>query len=105
MSLKFRYFFENKVSRLDILFHQHFSKQFLDYVCCTVGLGKLPPIQCLYSHSVANYLHAPRMVNVEQVWVLHSHPPRVAMRGLDGDPEFCINKRWKLTAALRDGNH
>lgn len=43
ITYNFRYFFfENKVSRLDILFHQHFSKQFLDRVCCSVGVGDLP---------------------------------------------------------------
>lgn len=93
------------MSRLDILL----PPQFLDCVWALLVWATITPtpMQCLYSHSVANYLHAPRMVNVEQVWVLRSHPPppQAAIRGLDGDPKLCINKRWKLTTALRDGNH
>lgn len=44
----------------------------LDCVWALLVLGNPhaphPPMQCLYAPSVANYLHAPRMVNVEQVW-------------------------------------
>lgn len=68
-----------------------------------VGLG--PPIRVLCWSVWLISSRFPGCRIYSRCGFLWSHPPRAALRGLDGDPQPCINRQWKLTTALRDGNH